>query len=75
MLARLGDLARHEVEVLDGDRDLVQIDARDAELLGERAQHVGLGDRAARRDARRERHAVVRGLLRLELLVELRPAR
>src|SRR5207244_12675957 len=71
---RLGDLARHRVEVLEGERDLVEIDPREAELLGERAERVGLLDEPLLEEARRERRAVFRRKLALltEGVIEIR---
>ena len=67
----LGDLARQE-QVLDVDRDLRQIDAGDAVLLGERADRVELGEDALVDEARRERVADL--VLRAERACRARPA-
>ena len=69
---RLGQLARHDVEVLEQDGDLREVDARDAVLLGERAERVDLARPSRRRSSCDARGAgVTRSLLGAQRRVEL----
>jgi hypothetical protein len=40
------EIARHDIEMLEDEGDLSQVDPRHAMLLGKRAQHLDLVDRA-----------------------------
>ena len=54
------DLARDDVEMVEQERDLLEIDPRHADLLGERPQRVDLAESAALGEPRGERPGLPR---------------